>query len=158
MHDTSQSHQTHHKVMILITKSSNPSQSHDIHHKVIKFITKSSNLSRSICTTSRTSHHTYSSRVADTWLVGVAAVISRSGFIPMWTWSSIVVGWRIQKLNDIKCIVNRKNCYIVGKIWKPTWERYLSSKRQAKRRWCEGWGNEPWHVKSLSRRHLLYML
>jgi hypothetical protein len=109
--------------MIFITKSSNPTQSHHIHHKV-------------------NSHHIMnkapckSSHVANTWLVGVTVATSQSGLVLMWTWSSIVTDRRMQKLNEIKRIVNGKDFYIDGKNMKTDLrEIYLSSRRWAKWRW-----------------------
>jgi hypothetical protein len=40
-------------------------------------------IAKSIQITSWTSHHAYSSRVVDAWLVGVIVAISRSGHILM---------------------------------------------------------------------------
>jgi hypothetical protein len=44
-----------------------------------------------------------------------------------------------KKLNDIKHIINIKDCYIDGNNMKPTWDMYLSYRRQPKWRW---WGAE----------------
>jgi hypothetical protein len=86
------------------------------------------------------------SHVVDTCLVGVAAATSWSGLVSMWTWSSIVTDRRMQKLNDIKHIVNWKDCYINGKnIKNDLGEIYLTSRRRAKRRWW-WWGGEQWTV------------
>jgi hypothetical protein len=43
-----------------------------------------------------------------------------------------VTGWRMKKLNDIKCIVNRKYCYIDGKNMK-TDMRYIPELQEASR-------------------------
>jgi hypothetical protein len=124
--------------MILITKSSNPShnydtQSHQIHHKVNSYHI----MDKSPC---KNSH------VVDTCLVGVAAATSWSGLVSMWTWSSIVTDRRMQKLNDIKHIVNWKDCYINGKNIKMTWERYTWPPGGEPNGGGGGGGGEQWTV------------